>query len=141
MNPEEARRRLAAARVARLATADLRGQPHLVVVCFALEGDSLYSAVDHKPKRGPDLRRLANLRANPSASVLVDHYEEDWTRLWWVRADGEARVLDPGDAPADEERRRALGLLATKYRQYAARSPEGPVISLTLRSWRAWEPG
>jgi PPOX class probable F420-dependent enzyme len=126
--------------VARLATADLQGQPHLVVVCFALAGDTLYSAVDHKPKRGPDLRRLANLRANPSASVLVDHYEEDWARLWWVRADGEARVLDPGDPQVDEERRRALGVLANKYRQYVDRPPEGPVISVSLRSWRAWEP-
>ncbi|HEX4539433.1 MAG TPA: TIGR03668 family PPOX class F420-dependent oxidoreductase [Acidimicrobiales bacterium] len=138
MNELEAHRRLAEARVARLATADRLGQPHVVPICFALDGDRLYSAVDHKPKRGTRLRRLDNLRANPAASVLADHYEEDWDRLWWVRADGVATVLEPEDAQAGEERGRAVALLARKYDQYADRAPGGAVISLALQSWRSW---
>jgi len=140
LNEEEARRLLAEARVARLATADRWGRPHVVPICFAVDGDRLYTAVDHKPKRRPELRRLDNLRANPSASVLVDHYEEDWGRLWWVRADGTAAVLDPEDDQAGEERRRAVALLAEKYAQYVGRAPSGAVIALTLRSWRSWAP-
>lgn len=138
MNEEEAHRRLAEARVGRLATADRLGHPHVVPICFAVDGDRLYSAVDHKPKRGPDLRRLANLRANPAASVLVDHYEEDWDRLWWVRADGVAAVLEPEDAQVSDERGRAVALLARKYGQYVRRPPGGAVISLALQSWRSW---
>ena len=138
MNEGEAHRRLAEARVARLATADRLGHPHVVPICFAVDGDRLYSAVDHKPKRGPSLRRLDNLRANPAASVLVDHYEEDWDRLWWVRADGVATVLEPEDARASEERGHAVALLARKYDQYVGRAPGGAVISLALQSWRSW---
>ncbi len=138
MNEQEAHQRLAEARVARFATADRLGRPHIVPICFAVEGDRLYSAVDHKPKRGPDLRRLDNLRANPAASVLVDHYEEDWDRLWWVRADGVATVLEPEDALATEERGQAVALLAGKYDQYVDRAPMGAVISLALQSWRSW---
>lgn len=140
MNEQEARRRLAEARVGRLATVDSRGRPHVVPICFALDGDHLFSAVDHKPKRRPELRRLTNLRANPFASVLVDHYDEDWGRLWWVRADGTAAVLDPEDGMASEERRRAVALLVDKYEQYADRTPAGAVISLTVQSWRSWTP-
>jgi PPOX class probable F420-dependent enzyme len=140
LNERDAHRRLAEARVARLATADQRGRPHVVPICFAVDGDRLYSAIDHKPKRGPDLRRLDNLRANPAASVLVDHYEEDWDRLWWVRADGVAMVLEPEDARAGEERGRAVDLLTRKYDQYVGRPPGGAVISLALQSWRSWAP-
>jgi PPOX class probable F420-dependent enzyme len=140
LNEQEARRRLAEARVARLATADQQGRPHVVPICFALDGDRLYSAVDHKPKRRPQLRRLDNLRANPSASVLADHYDEDWGRLWWVRADGMAAVLDPEDDRAREERSRAIALLVQKYRQYVGREPGGAVISLAVQSWRSWAP-
>jgi PPOX class probable F420-dependent enzyme len=138
LNEGEAHRRLADARVARLATADRLGHPHIVPICFAVDGDRLYSAVDHKQKRGPSLRRLDNLRANPTASVLVDHYEEDWDHLWWVRADGVATVLEPEDARASEERGRAVALLAHKYDQYLGRAPGGAVISLALQSWRSW---
>jgi PPOX class probable F420-dependent enzyme len=138
LNEQEAHGRLAEARVARLATADRLGRPHVVPICFVLDGDRLFSAVDHKPKRGPDLRRLDNLRANPAASVLVDHYEEDWDRLWWVRADGVATVLEPADVQAAEERRRAVDLLTRKYDQYVGRPPGGAVISLALQSWRSW---
>ncbi len=129
----EIRRRVAAARVARLATVDPAGQPHLVPICFVLDGDVLYSAVDEKPKRSPRLKRLANVRANPAATVLVDAYDEDWSRLWWVRLDGRARVLEER-----AERERALALLAGKYPQYRAQRPRGPVLALTIGGWRSW---
>src|SRR5918996_552870 len=127
------RARVAGARVARLATTEAGAAPHLVPICYALEGDVLYSAVDEKPKRSKRLKRLANIRAHPGATVLVDHYEEDWTRLWWVRLRGEARVLEEGP-----ERDRALGLLAGKYDQYRAEPPTGPVIALDVAEWRGW---
>jgi PPOX class probable F420-dependent enzyme len=129
---EEARARFAAARVARLATADAAGRPHLVPIAFAVAGDTIYSAVDAKPKRTLALRRLANVRANPAVSLLVDHWdEEDWSRLWWVRADGRGRVL----APADEEARRAIELLRERYpRQRAA----GEVLAVAVERWSGW---
>ena len=135
MEADEARARFAAARVARLATADEEGVPHLVPVCFALDGDEIYFAVDAKPKRTRRLRRLANLRANPAVTLLADHYEdEDWTRLWWVRADGSGHELE-SDAP---EARRALELLAARYRQYVARPAEGPVVAIAVTRWSGW---
>ncbi|MBO0746414.1 MAG: pyridoxamine 5'-phosphate oxidase family protein, partial [Candidatus Dormibacteraeota bacterium] len=91
MSPEEARRRVAAARVATLATLTEEGAPHLVPFCFALDGDTLVSAVDHKPKRTTQLRRLANVAHDDRAAVLVDEYDERWDRLWWVRLDTSAR--------------------------------------------------
>ncbi|HEX2045589.1 MAG TPA: TIGR03668 family PPOX class F420-dependent oxidoreductase [Gaiellaceae bacterium] len=129
----EMRRRLTGERVARLATTDAAGWPHLVPICFVLAGDVLYSAVDEKPKRSRDLKRLANIRADPRVTVLVDRYEEDWSRLWWVRLRGEGRVLEDG-----AERERALVLLAEKYAQYRADPPAGPVIAVTVREWRDW---
>jgi PPOX class probable F420-dependent enzyme len=127
----EPRALLAAARVGRLATVRPDGRPHVVVCCFAVDGDLVWTAVDAKPKRDTRLQRLANLRANPHASLLVDHYEEDWARLWWVRVDGTAAVLDQGDD-------RALAALTAKYAQYAASPPAGPVISLTIERVSAW---
>jgi PPOX class probable F420-dependent enzyme len=128
----EARARFAAARVARLATADAAGRPHLVPIAFAVEGDTVYSAVDAKPKRTRALRRLVNVRENPAVSLLVDHWdEEDWARLWWARADGTGRVLDP----ADPEARRAVGLLAARYpRQREA----GEVLAVDVSRWSGW---
>ena len=105
--------RIAAARVARLATIDPDGRPHLVPIVFAVDGDTLYSAVDRKPKRSSKLRRIENARARPDVTVLVDHYDDDWSRLWWIRLRGRARVLEAGD-----ERERALTLLVEKYPQY-----------------------
>ncbi len=96
MSPDEMRARVGPAQVARLATVTVTGAPHLVPFCFVLDGDALYSAVDRKPKRTPRLRRLENAAAEPRVCVLVDHYEEDWSRLWWVRLDGTAAVLEPG---------------------------------------------
>ncbi|HEY7202067.1 MAG TPA: TIGR03668 family PPOX class F420-dependent oxidoreductase [Candidatus Dormibacteraeota bacterium] len=131
---EEARARLAAARVARLATADADGRPHLVPVTFDFDGDgSLVIAVDHKPKRTLDLRRLRNVRANPRVSVLADHYEDDWTRLWWVRADGTAAVVED-----DAGRAGPLSRLRAKYPQYRDAVPAGPVIAVTITAVSGW---
>ena len=133
MNVEEMRERVAAARVGRLATLGAEGGPHLVPICFVLEGETLYSAVDEKPKRSRRLQRLANIRRHRDVSVLVDHYEEDWTRLWWVRMDGAARVLEAGP-----EREHAFELLEAKYEQYRAEPPTGPVIAVSVERWRGW---
>jgi PPOX class probable F420-dependent enzyme len=129
----EMRERFANARVARLATVDTDGQPHLVPCCFALIGDRVVSVVDAKPKRTQDLRRLANIRAQPRVSVLVDEYDEDWARLWWVRGDGAARVVVGGP-----EREQALDVLRAKYPQYQEQPPEGPVVEVTVDDWRGW---
>jgi PPOX class probable F420-dependent enzyme len=125
--------RLTGARVARLATADPDGRPHLVPIVFVVDGDTLYSAVDHKPKRSRTLRRIENARARPDVTVLVDHYEDDWRRLWWIRLRGRARVLDSG-----QERERALELLAEKYEQYQAQRPDGPVLAVDIIEVRDW---
>ena len=135
MDPTTARERFAAGRVARLATADAAGRPHVVAVCFAVEADVVYSAVDFKPKRTARLKRLANVAENPAAALLVDHYDDErWERLWWARADGAARVLDR----ADPEAARALDLLAGRYAQYRARRPEGPVLAVDVARWSGW---
>jgi len=125
--------RLTTARVARLATIDPDGRPHLVPIVFAVDGDTLYSAVDRKPKRSKTLRRIENARARPDVTILVDHYEDDWSRLWWIRLRGRARVLDDGD-----ERERALDLLARKYAQYRTDPPDGPVLAVDVTEVRTW---
>ena len=125
--------RLTTARVARLATIDPDGRPHLVPIVFALAGDTLYSAVDRKPKRSKTLRRIENARARPDVTILVDHYEDDWSRLWWIRLRGRARVLDEG-----EERKRALELLAEKYPPYRTDPPDGPVLAVHITEVRTW---
>jgi PPOX class probable F420-dependent enzyme len=130
---DTARELLAAARVARLATVSPDGRPHIVPVAFAVEGDRIYSAVDAKPKTTRDLRRLANIRAHPGVAVLADHYAEDWTALWWARADGDASVLDDASAMA-----RPVRLLAERYPLYRAAPPAGPVISILVRRWTGW---
>jgi len=138
MDAEEARARFCGGRVARLATTDAAGRPHLVPCTFAVAGDLIYTAVDHKPKTTRDLRRLRHIRQNPRVALLVDHYEEDWDRLWWVRADGRARILDDLGAPVDQVRRAAILLLARRYEQYRARPPEGPVIEIVVERWSGW---
>jgi PPOX class probable F420-dependent enzyme len=129
----EARRRLAAARVARLATAGQSPQPHLVPVTFAVDGDQAYIAIDHKPKTTTNLRRLRDIRENPRVALLADHYEEDWDRLWWVRADGQASILEDGP-----QRERRLDVLAAKYAQYRQTRPAGPVIVIDIDRWTGW---
>ena len=127
------RARVAEARVARLGTVTEDGRPHLVPCCFALVGDTAYSAVDAKPKSTLALRRLANVRARGQASLLVDHYGEDWSTLWWVRVDGAGRVVDAGP-----ERDAALAALSAKYDQYRRDPPPGPVVAVDITTWRAW---
>jgi PPOX class probable F420-dependent enzyme len=133
---DEARSRLATARVARLATIGAQGAPHLVPITFAAVGDRIVTAVDHKPKRTTDLSRLRNLRARPRVCVLADHYEDRWERLWWVRADGVARIIDAGDDAG--EHAAALDLLAARYPQYRLHRPAGAVISVSVERWSGW---
>jgi PPOX class probable F420-dependent enzyme len=134
MTPEQARRHFAQARVARLATADASGGPHLVPMVFVVAGDVIYSAVDAKPKRSTALRRLANIAANPRVAVLVDHYDDDWNALWWVRADGSGRILDA----AEPEARDAIARLVARYPQYRAQPPRGPVLAIDVARWSSW---
>jgi PPOX class probable F420-dependent enzyme len=132
VSPAEARARFAAARVARLATADAAGRPHLVPIAFVVDGDVVYSAVDGKPKRTRALRRLANVRENPAVALLADHWDEDdWSALWWVRAEGRGRVL----GAEDPEARRAVELLRERYpRQREA----GEVLAVEVERWSGW---
>ena len=125
-------RRLAGARIGRLATTG-DDWPHAVPITFAYHAGSLFSAIDHKRKSGRPLRRLLNIAADPRVSVLVDHYEEDWTRLWWIRVDGLARVLVDGF-----ERAAGLDALRSKYEQYEAQPPDGPVIAVAPVRWSGW---
>jgi PPOX class probable F420-dependent enzyme len=128
----EARARFAATRVVRLATADAGGRPHIVPIAFALAGETLYSAVDAKPKRTRALRRLANVRENPAVALLADHWDEDdWDALWWVRAEGRGRVLDP----AEPEARRAVELLRERYPR---QRDHGEVLAVDVERWSGW---
>lgn len=117
------------------------GQPHLVPVVFAVcvvgEREVIYSGVDRKPKRTAALRRLANIEANPSVCLLADHYEEDWTELWWARADGQARILDAGS----DEARRARNQLAERYAPYRKEAPPGPFVAIDVLAWSGWSAG
>jgi PPOX class probable F420-dependent enzyme len=156
MTADEARRRFTAARVARLATVDTDGRPHLVPVVFAVQGtDGIVTAVDHKPKTTTRLKRLRNIAGRPAVCLLADLYNENWDRLWWVRADGEARVVAPAppevsdapdapdapDVPDSPDRAAytaALVLLRDKYPQYRDHPPAGPVIAVTVLHWTGW---
>ena len=133
LEPAEARRRFAAALVARLATVSPDGRPHLVPVTFTVDGDVIYSAVNAKPKTTTRLARLRNIAAEPRVAMLADHYEPDWDRLWWARADGAATVL-AGAA----EMAAPLALLARRYPQYQAAPPGGPVIRVDVERWTGW---
>ncbi len=133
MTPAEARARFAAGRVARLATVSAGGLPHLVPIVFAVAGDVLYSAIDAKPKRTNALRRLANIAMNPDVSILVDHYEDDWSALWWARADGVARVVDGYEAAE------GLRLLTARYPIYETEPPPGPVLAVDVARWSGWQ--
>lgn len=115
--------------VARLATVGPGGVPHLVPVVFAVQGNTVFTAVDGKPKSTTRLKRLANIRENPHVSVLVDHYDDDWTQLWWIRIDGTAQIV---------ENRTALTLLRAKYPQYQHIPLDGPVIEIELQRWVSW---
>lgn len=133
MGSAEARARFSGAAVARLATVSGAGAPHVVPVTFVVDGETVYFAVDRKPKTTWDLKRLRNVRENDRVAVLVDHYEHDWSALWWARADGHAEVWDGGDA-----REAAVALLRGKYRQYREYAPEGPVVAIRVERWSGW---
>ncbi|MGX6606418.1 TIGR03668 family PPOX class F420-dependent oxidoreductase [Micromonosporaceae bacterium Da 78-11] len=120
----------ATARVARLATVDAGGAPHLVPIVFAVVGDRIHTAVDAKPKRTRALKRLANIAAEPRVSVLADTYDEDWAQLWWVRADGTARVHDVSAE--------GLAALTERYPQYRGTPPPGPFLEITVERWSSW---
>jgi PPOX class probable F420-dependent enzyme len=132
----EAFERLSNARVGYLATAGVDGHPHVVPFVFAIVEGWIVSVVDHKPKRSADLRRLRNIAANPTVSVLVDQYEEDWDRLWWVRADGRGRIVSEGS-----EYRDALAALVAKYHHYKDNPPAGPVIVIDVERVTGWTAG
>jgi PPOX class probable F420-dependent enzyme len=129
----QARRLFAGARVAVLATLDRSGQPHLVPVTFVVDSDRVWTAVDSKPKGATPLRRHANIRANPAVSLLAQHWDEDWSALWWVRADGIATI---SETPQSVDR--VAGLLRSKYDQYQSVQVSGPVIAITVHTWRGW---
>lgn len=139
MTPHMARARLDDARVARFATVDADGTPHLVPVTFALIDPSnresppmIVFAVDHKPKSSTALRRLANIAANPRVCFLIDHYDDDWTQLWWVRADATAAPLD------GPPRTTAIAALQAKYPQYQQVPPSGVVVGCAVTGLRGW---
>ena len=127
------RRRVADARVAVLATVDPDGRPHLVPVTFAVDGDRVYTAVDHKPKTTTQLRRLANIERDERVTVLVHSYDDDWSALWWCRLRGRGRVL-----PSSEDSTTARKVLADKYPQYSDEPLTGPVIAIDVDEWRGW---
>jgi PPOX class probable F420-dependent enzyme len=136
MELADMKRRLAQSPVAHLATVGPDRRPHIVPITFATEGDTLYFAVDAKPKRTTDLKRLQNVAANPAVSVLVDHYEDDWTRLWWVRVDGMARIVND-----EAEAGRAIELLIDRYAQYRRTRPNGPVVAISMDRLSGWSGG
>lgn len=128
-----ARQRVEHARVGRLGTTMPNGRPHLVPCCFSLRGDVVYTAIDAKPKSTLAVQRTKNIVANPAACLLVDHYEEDWSALWWVRLNGLGRVVD-----SQAETEEAMGGLRAKYDQYGRVGIPGPVLALDVMRWTAW---
>ena len=133
LTPNEIQQRLAGARSATLGTTDGTGRAHLVPIVFAYRDGVIYTAIDAKPKTTLRLRRIANIELNPQVSVLVDHYEDDWDRLWWIRLDGVARIASDGSL-----RESALEVLTEKYPVYAAQPPPGPAIAITVERIRSW---
>lgn len=138
MNREEAVARLRSARVGRLATVTPERRPHVVPFVYALveEPSSLraYWVIDRKPKRSPRLKRIRNLEQNPAAELVVDGYDEDWDRLWWVRASGTGRVVE-----SVVERSEALAALQAKYPQYLNDPPSGPFFAIDIEAIMGWE--
>ena len=133
LTTEDARARFAAQRAVRLATTGQDGQPHLVPITFAVDGDRIYTAVDHKPKTTPNLRRLQNIADNPRVALLADHYTDDWSGLWWVRVDGRASIVTD-----DAAMQPYLDMLAERYEQYRQTRPAGPVIVIEADRWTGW---
>jgi PPOX class probable F420-dependent enzyme len=119
--------------VAMLATVGSDGAPHVVPVVFAVHNDVVYTAVDAKRKTTQRLRRLANIEGNPKVSMLVDHYDDDWMQLWWVRADGVAAIHHSGEAMAV-----GYSMLRKKYLQYQRIALDGPVVTVDVQRWSSW---
>ncbi len=138
MDRGKALARVRAARVGRIATVMPDGRPHVVPFVFALVENEdtvvAYWAVDQKPKRSVRLQRLRNLDENAAAEFVVDGYDEDWNRLWWVRCSGAGRVVGAGD-----ERAAALASLGKKYPVYRASRPTGPVVAIDVDRVIGWE--
>jgi PPOX class probable F420-dependent enzyme len=130
----DARALFAESPVAMLATVGPGGAPHVVPVVFAVHNDVIYTAVDAKRKSTRRLRRLTNIESNPQVSMLVDHYEDDWTRLWWVRADGSAEIHYSGEQMAN-----GYALLRRKYPQYQRLALDGPVVTVDVARWSSWQ--
>jgi PPOX class probable F420-dependent enzyme len=134
------RKRLKEARVARLATTNLKGQPHVVPICYVFDGALFYTAIDRKPKRvrAERLTRVRNITTTGQAALLIDEYSEDWSRLWYVLVRGRAQVVT-----ASSQRARAIRLLRRKYRQYAEGMLEDDavVIRIVPQQVREWGPG
>ncbi len=133
MQTAELRRRFGSSAVARLATVRPDGAPHLVPVVFALVDQTVYTAVDGKRKRTRQLQRLANVRDEPRCALLVDHYEDDWSQLWWVRADGTAVVVDDPSAAHP-----GVAALSARHPQYATEPPAGPLVVVSVERWSGW---
>jgi PPOX class probable F420-dependent enzyme len=136
MLTDQQRRFLDGERVARLATVDAAGQPHVVPICYALSSSTVYFTIDEKPKKKPGagLKRLANLRENPFAALVVDRYDEDWSRLGWVMIRGRAAILESGP-----EHDRAQATLRARYPQLAAmRIGRLPVVAVRLDHVASW---
>jgi PPOX class probable F420-dependent enzyme len=132
LDEADVKERFAKSSVLRLGTADGDGRPHLVPATFAVLGDTVVIAVDHKPKRHSNLKRLRNIEENPVVSLLVDHFDDDWSHLWWARADGEAHVLE------NQLAQELVDALVDKYDQYREHRPAGPVISIHINRWSGW---
>jgi len=132
LTDQELRERFARAKVLRLGTADGAGRPHLVPATFAVVYGVVGIAVDHKPKKSANLKRLRNVKENPAVTLLVDHFEDDWDRLWWVRADGDAQVIE------NELGQELVDALVDKYEQYRERRPKGPLIKVDVKRWSGW---
>src|SRR6266851_7798094 len=133
MDTDEMRRRIATMNVARLATVSRDGRPHIVPITFAATDEALYFAVDRKPKKTTDLQRLRNIEANPAVSVLFDHYEADWTKLWWVRVDGSARIVIDGALFEN-----GIALLTQRYAPYRSARSVGPVVAIAVERMTGW---
>ena len=129
-------RLLAGARIGHLSTADTVGAAHVIPICYAFDGDSIYSVLDQKPKRTSltRLRRVKNILANPQVALVVDHYEEDWSRLWYILVTGHAELMLEGD-----EREQAIVKLREKYQQYRDMDIDtNPVIKITPDKVVSW---
>jgi PPOX class probable F420-dependent enzyme len=133
MDRETMRGLVSPAPVGRLATVRRDGRPHVVPICFVVTDDVVYSAVDDKPKRHRHLQRVSNITDTGTASLLVDEYDDDWSRLWWVRLDGRAYLVDN-----TAEAERAIRSLSDKYPQYRQQPPSGPVLALDIERWVGW---